>query len=111
MTHITDSLVTTAPGMTQVISRSHKSLQMVIASVWDIDCDSQCVRFSVSGTQERVGLIDRGQRSSPDMFFCQCDTCIHTKLLMLGHKCVSVSYMGVAYLSVMTFCVSVFLFF
>ena len=49
--------------------RGRQSLQMVIASVWDIDCDSQCVRFSVSGTQERVGLIDRGQRSSPDMFF------------------------------------------
>ena len=58
-------------------------MKMVIASVWD-------VRMSVSGTQERVGLIDRGQRSSPDMFFANVIPVSTQSSSMLAGKCVSV---------------------
>ena len=50
---IDDSLVSIAQGTTQVISRSHKSLQMVIASV--------CVISSVIVSVWNVSFWDTGK--------------------------------------------------
>ena len=76
---------------------------------WSVSVGLGRLRSAFVGSRSGGGpLIDRGQRSSPDMFFANVIPVSTHSFSMLARKCVSVCYVGVAYFSVKSFCISVF---